>query len=316
MRAACLCLGAAIFAVALEAPASPPPGRDVGAPQAVRAGGKPAPTQADRDAARTLSTRGYELFQQGNCAEAIAAFREAEEHVHAPPHTVYIARCQAKLGKLLAAKQAYLQVIYEKLPDGAPAPFKDAQSLALEDLGELERRIPSLTIHVKAPTSPSSVTVDDLPLAEDELGHAVPMDPGSYAIVASAPGCKMVERTVQLKEGEPPEVVSIKLELRPKPQRQSVVPTVIAFSLGGLGLAAGGVTLGLALTETNPLETSKVDALKVASIASFIAGGLGVGIGIALVVVRPKAAPSPALTARPALRAVIGPASLALEGFF
>jgi hypothetical protein len=317
MRAACVCLAAAILAVSLSAAASPPQRRNAGARgTSARAGNKAGPTAADRDAARTLAMRGYELFQQGSCAEAIAAFRKAEERVHAPLHRVYIARCQAKLGKLLTAKQSFQQILDEKLPDGAPAAFKEAQALALADLNDLEGRIPSLSITVKAPASASTVTLDDVPLSKEDLGRAVPMNPGSYTIVASAPNCKSVERTVELKEGASPEVVAITLQPWPAPPRPSVVPPVVALSVGGLGIAAGGVTLGLALTETNPMETSKVDALRVASTASFVVGVLGVGIGVALVVVRPKAPPAPGAAAKPALQARIGPSSVALIGSF
>src|SRR5829696_2380281 len=103
MRAARACFVAATLSVVSAARALPPPGRNAGSPagaaSAASADSRPAPTPAAREAARALSTRGYELFEHGDCEGAVVAFHKAEELIHAPMHWLYIARCSAKLGK-------------------------------------------------------------------------------------------------------------------------------------------------------------------------------------------------------------------------
>src|SRR4029079_17650793 len=81
----------------------------------------------------------------------------------------------------------------------------------------------------------------------------------------------------------------------------SIVPPVVAFSVGGLSLAAGGVTLGLALTTKVTTISDKilVRNLKIASVASFIGGGIGVGIGITLLAVRPSRKPAASAAIQP-----------------
>ncbi len=70
------------------------------------------------------------------------SFEKAESKIHAPPHWLYIARSQAKLDKLVAARETYGQILAEKLPDSAPPPFREAQASAKTELAELEARIP------------------------------------------------------------------------------------------------------------------------------------------------------------------------------
>ena len=81
-------------------------------------------------AARDLAKKGAEAFVAGNHAEALDFMTRAEALVHAPPHLLYIARAQAALGKLVAARETYLKVTREELPASAPRAFKDAQSQA------------------------------------------------------------------------------------------------------------------------------------------------------------------------------------------
>src|SRR5262249_18271474 len=111
MRAARACLRAAVMAAVIAL-----------APSAI-AGGVSA---ADREAARGLAGHGYELFEAGQYERALDLFRQAEARYHAPPHLVYIARAQVKLGKLIEAEATYQQIIDEKQAADAPTPFREA----------------------------------------------------------------------------------------------------------------------------------------------------------------------------------------------
>lgn len=329
MRAACACLAAVPLSIAITSLASPPPGRASRAPRGASA---PAPTASasaasprpnDREAARSLSSRGYELFQQGSWAEAIASFSKAEEIIHTPAHVLYIARCQVRLGELLAAKQSYRRILDEKLAASAPGPFKDAQAQALVELGKLERQIPSMTIAIRGVpvTTSMQVTLNASPIAHEDLGRPMPMNPGRYTVIASAPGTRKVARTVELRQGQRVEVVSIQLEPPAPPPRESMGPPVLALTLGGLGVTAGAVSLGFAVAEGGGSSGSAADGLKVFSALSFIGGGVSVAAGIAMLLSRPApppslSSPTVSVAAPPALHAVIGPSAIAIAGSF
>ena len=112
-------------------------------------------TPAEREVARTLATRGFELFQSKDYPHAIESFEQAESRIHAPPHLLYIARSQAKLGKLLAAKATYERILAEKLPDGSPLPFRDAQAWGFI-AAVVEGRVARSTMPAPTPTPPAA----------------------------------------------------------------------------------------------------------------------------------------------------------------
>lgn len=262
------------------------------------------PTTTDREAARALAKRGFELFESKDYALAIENFEKAESRIHAPPHWLYIARAQAKLGKLLAAKATYERILAEKLAGDAPPPFKEAQTSAKSELGEINVLIPSIEFTLTgAGATTATVQLDEKPFPASAHGHGYPADPGLHTFVVTLPDGAPIERTVAVKADGVTEHVSITVD--PAPAR--VAPIVVAFTLGGLALSAGGVMIGLSHGGTPPNES-----LRIASIVSFVAGGVGVGTGIVLLARRPSA---PA-AAGPQITATVGLGSISLSGSF
>ena len=265
------------------------------------------PTAADREAARSLAKRGFELFQDNDYAHAIESFEKAESKIHAPPHWLYIARSQAKLGKLLAAKETYGKILAEKLAEGSPPPFREAQVSARSELAEVEVLIPSIELTLTGAGAPhASVQIDGKPFPASALGHGYPADPGLRKLVVTVAGSSPIERMVTLKADGVTARVSVAVDEEPS---SGVAPIVVAFTLGGLALGAGGTTLGLYLTSKPPNQ-----ALEIISIASFAAGGLGVGAGIVLLSRRPSA--PAAAGVGPQITATVGPGSIGLAGTF
>jgi hypothetical protein len=108
-----------------------------------------AQTDEQRAAARSLATNGATAFNEGRYGDAIDMFRRAEALVHAPPHLLYLARSEAKLGRLVASRESYLKIVKETLPAGAPQAFRDAQVAADQELRQVEPRIANLQISVE-----------------------------------------------------------------------------------------------------------------------------------------------------------------------
>ncbi|MFT3776152.1 MAG: hypothetical protein QM820_63220 [Minicystis sp.] len=290
MRAARACVFAAV--VALGATAVTP----------ARAAG----SAADRDAARNLAGKGYELFEAGQHQRAIELFQQAEARFHAPPHLLYIARAQVKLGKFIEAEGSYQRVADEPLASDAPKPFREAQAEARAELANLRGRIPSLTIVIEgdAPAG-TRVFVDGQPVDPGALGNPVRQNPGAHLVTAEPPGKPAIERTVVLEPRADATRVALPF---PRSATGYIAGAAVSFSLGAIGIGVGVASAILARDAKDPT------GLRIAEITGFALGGAAVVSGIVLLAVRPRATAS--ALASPALRVGVGAGSVVVSGHF
>lgn len=171
------------------------------------AGGAFAQTDEEKAAARELARQGAEAFAAGKHTEALDFMSRAEALVHAPPHLLYIARAQAALGKIVAARETYLKITREELPANAPRAFKDAQAQAKEEMAAIEPKIAQLRIVLEgAGNRKVNVKLDGQPVSPALVGVHRPVDPGKHVATAYPMGLSPVEQTVELKEGEKGEI--------------------------------------------------------------------------------------------------------------
>ncbi|MGH7286310.1 MAG: hypothetical protein ACRELY_32735, partial [Polyangiaceae bacterium] len=105
-------------------------------------------SDADRAAARDLFNKGVELQNSQKFPEALDHFERAEKVVNAPTNLLHIGQCQAALGRLVEAAEAFRATARYQLAAGAPAPFVAAQNEAQTQLATIEPRIPELKITV------------------------------------------------------------------------------------------------------------------------------------------------------------------------
>ena len=128
----------------------------------------------------------------------------------------------------------------------------------------------------------------------------------------------------------PHETKPDKPQLPPAGAEGSIVPAVIAFSVGGIGAVVGSVTGILSLNRVADLDAKcpskqgctdadgdlAADARELGSIStvSFIVAGAGVATGVVLLLVRPGRATAP--TVPPAVSLDFGPGTLRLKGSF
>jgi hypothetical protein len=262
---------------------------------------------AEREAARALAGKGYELFEAGQYQRAIELFQQAEGRFHAPPHLLYIARAEVKLGKLLDARATLQRIVDEKLAADAPAPFKEAQTSARSDLTEVEVLIPTIVIAFDGAAPPGTrVLVDGAPVEAASLGQPLRQDPGAHVVTALPPGMPPVTRSVLLSVGGAETRVALAF---PKPPSRSVVPAVIAFSAGAVGVGVGVTAAAVSIHAAPSSQT----ALHVAEGVGFGVGGAGIVTGIVLLALRPRA-PSPVVAG--AVRVCFGPGSIEVDGAF
>ncbi len=268
---------------------------------------------ADREAARTLADKGYEAFEAKEYRRAADLFRQAEARFHAPPHFLYLARAQVKLGLLVEARDTYARIVAERLAADAPTPFRDAQTSARGELGEVEALTPRLVVtFVDAAPPGARVVLDGEPLEAALLDHPLLRNPGAHTVVAEAPGMAPDEQQVVLKVGGRDERVELKLS---RPAAPSVVPAVIAFAAGAAFVGAG--TAGAILERD--ASASRTTALRAVEIAGFALGGAAIVTGVVLLVVRPSPRGMPSTHASaplPRLRVGVGVASASIGGSF
>jgi len=170
-----------------------------------------AQTDEERAGARAAATEGAKAFDEGRYADAIDLFSRAQSLVKAPTHLLYLARAQAKLGQLVAARESYLKIKRERLADDAPQAFQDAQQSAMSELAALEPRLPYIKVVVEgAGAKAYTVTMDGVQMASALVGVPIPADPGEHKFQATAEGLQSELASISVKEGAK-ETIALKL---------------------------------------------------------------------------------------------------------
>jgi len=302
-----------------------------------------SPVRADvRDDARALALAGIRLLEAGKPEEAIAKLELAESTFHAPPHLLYIARAQRRMGRLVDAHRTLVRVMAEDLLSEAPDAFKKAQRDAAVEATDLISKVPSLVIEIDDGTAPYTAAVDGYKVTSAELEYPVAVDDtGRHEVVvtdaegnveavggidAVTPGTRVAVAVRYLGEAPPDTPLSdSEGGVADGGGRFPVLGTVI-LSLGVAGLIGGAVTGALTLSEAKDIKASCVDdvcptaleddadsakTLGNVSTGLCIAGGIVAAAGLAVLVVE--------LTNEDdlgELGVLVGPGSLALIGRF
>jgi hypothetical protein len=224
-------------------------------------------TDLERAAAREAADTGRAQFDAGRYAEAIDSFSRAQQLVAAPPHLLYLARAQAKLGKLVEAHENYLKITRETLPPKSPKAFLEAESAAERELEAVEARLPSVTIAVQgAPATDVSVQMDGTTLSSAMVGIPLPVDPGQHVFAARGASAQSAPVTVTVSEGA----------------KETVMLTLRASTPAAAGAAEPGASTSAGLA-SEPLTSDTVHSnrsgLRVGSYVAFGVGAVGLGLG-------------------------------------
>ncbi|HET7538480.1 MAG TPA: hypothetical protein VFK05_01365 [Polyangiaceae bacterium] len=251
-----------------------------------------AQTDLERATARDAANNGRAAFDAGKYEKAIDYLSRAEQLVHSPTHLLYIARSQAKLGRLVAAHETYLKITRETLASNAPKAFVSAQAAAEQEQDAVDERLPTVTVVLQGVTNPPelSVQMDGTPLPPAMIGIPLPADPGEHVFKANGPTIDSDPVTVRLAESAKQTVT---LRLR---SNGVTLPPVAANTPGtaaGAGAGAGaGTSAAVAATATpagnagsppppppEGTHTGHGPGLMIASIASFGLGLASAGVG-------------------------------------
>jgi hypothetical protein len=287
--------------------------------------GSPARGQGPEDAGTDLAT-ARQLFTDAMADESAKRFDTALDkyrRVGAVKDTANVryrmATCLEALGRRAEALSSYQAAA--RLSDGDRTQAEVFRA-ASEHAGQLDRVVPRLTIVLPAGAPvETQVRVDDSPVDAAALHDAMPLEPGTHTISATAPGDAPFRTAVTLGEGGR---VSITVDLspiapRPAASASAAVPGTppagsdvprpshgapagawVALGLGGALAAGSVVSFVLRSMDLNTLDKdcppstttpnqvlctqAHLDDAKTVQSRARIEGPLGIGLGAGAVV--------------------------------
>ncbi len=193
-----------------------------------------APLQAgDAAAARQLFEQGLKLLDRDQWDEACPKFKASMDMFATVGAKLNVAKCAAHYGKFATALSDYehARLLNDKTADVAHR--KTVHDYIETQLKKLKSRVPKLTIQVDPKVDGLQVKRNDKPVPLGALGTALPVDPGSVTVEATAPGFAATS-TVDITEGQS---LSIKLVLQPV--TTTAAPTPVATTTEPDGESGG-----------------------------------------------------------------------------
>jgi hypothetical protein len=310
---------------------------------------------ASEEDAKTLFAEGRRLRAGGKCQEAISAFRRALEIYPSGLGALRnIAECEEQLGMFASARRDWWDLRRAVLQTNEPK-YDGWDKDAERSHSALEQKVPKIVVKLEGEDlARVKLVLDGKPLDPRLLGVEIERDLGAHTVEAFFDNVAPILKKVTLAEGAR-QVVTISI---PKPQPVAAPAPVkdtgrpalrtagfISLGVGGLGLIATGVALGVRASALSSIESGcpsyetspcpaglkgDYDTGATASLLVNVFGGVaiaGLGAGAALLVLSggssspagPSAQPrasSPAKTSRPSGPSIaIGVAPLAGGAF-
>jgi hypothetical protein len=208
-----------------------------------------AEAQSSKAEAESLFRQGKDLMAQGKIAEACAAFHESQKLEPTVATLLNEANCREKNGQIATAWGLFLEA-ERQTRNSSDTETRSLHKVALDRSGKLEPRVSKLTISVSAESRIDRLEVvrGAETLGEASWNRALPIDGGTYKIVARAPGAAPWSTEIVIApEGDTKTVDIPKLETAaPAPHRTDVVERprpARRASRAPLALGAGAVVL-------------------------------------------------------------------------
>lgn len=307
-------------------------------------------TPDNKATARQLAVEGLEALEKKDFKTAANRFERARELYRAPSITLGMARAYVGLGKLVAAREAYSLITYNR---NVGAAFAGVVADADKELAALAPRVPGVVINIKGGTKPK-VTLDGADVPAAALGVKRAVDPGQHVVKVTAAGFFPAEGKFTVGEGKV-ETVSLELKVDPNykappPEDPNKIKGIVApgepekpvsktqkmvgfvgLGVGGAALIMGAVTGGLALSKRSALlesckdghcpkgsegqyesDVNSYNTMGTLSTIGFVSGGVLAVAGVVLIVTAPKAQKAQTGWVKP----VVGLGYLGAEGKF
>jgi hypothetical protein len=233
-----------------------------------------ARADADTDRAHQLAEDGARALELKHFQTALDCFHRAEMLAATPSYALGLARAQAGLNRVVAARQTYAAIVSEGVGMDAPSSESRAVADAKRELYEVSSRVSTVVIIVTGPTSPF-VTIDDTPVPVDVLTTKRLTDPGSHVVRATALGFQPAEIRFTVTEGgEATASLAMAASADQEPTPTPLSSSLAAAPIGSHSLLKGEAAVGDA---THP---SNAGALRTSAYFSFGLGGAALLFGI------------------------------------
>jgi hypothetical protein len=143
-----------------------------------------------RAAAQALFEQGKALVEAGKFKDACPKLADSQRLDPGIGTSLWLADCLQNNGQTASAWAQFKEAA------AAAAMQKDPrEKLARQRAQDLEKKLARLTLTIATTTKGIQVKRDGIDVGPSELGNALPVDPGSHEVVASAPGFKPWRKT-------------------------------------------------------------------------------------------------------------------------
>jgi hypothetical protein len=173
----------------------------------------------DIKAAEALFREGRALLVRGEIAAACEKLEQSRRLDESGGTLMNLADCHQKLGKTATAWAEFLAAEQRSRSDGRAARAAEAKRRA----AALESVLSRLTILAPRAVPGLEIRRDDQLVTSDQLGVAVPVDPGAHRIVASAPGYEPTAIDMTLGAQADSQTLTLP-ELQPLPGAEALAP--------------------------------------------------------------------------------------------
>jgi serine/threonine-protein kinase len=189
-----------------------------------------APTLEDKAAAEALFEEALKLMEAKHFDEACPKL-DASERLDPAVGTRYrLAECEEAIGKLASAWAGFIEVADLSHEAGQ----MDRENVARARAAAIEPKLSRVSVEVTEPNTPGlKLSNGKTPVRRGQWGTPVPVDPGPYTLVATAPGRKPWTGSVQVTgEGSTSKLLVPTLELAPVAEGDASPTTVPAAPPG------------------------------------------------------------------------------------
>jgi len=236
------------------------------------------PSDAVRAQADALFREGQQLLAAGELPTACAKLEESERLDPKIGRLLNVAYCHEKWGRIASAWHEYDQAAAMAIQ----ANQAEREKFARAHAAALAKQLAFLRLELGTPPEGAQVSIDDKPLARDQWGIPLAVDPGQHTVTVQAPGYKtLTVPTTVTGTGEMRVQVSALEKDAPAaapaapaapatgaPDAEAAAPKAeapaasggsrtLAYVVGGAGIAALGVGVGFgayALSQKNDAD--------------------------------------------------------------
>ncbi|MBX3191081.1 MAG: hypothetical protein KF819_29055 [Labilithrix sp.] len=202
--------------------------------------------RADSEA-QALFDEGKRLMSAGRIDSACDRFERSQRLEPAGGTLLHLAACREQQGKTATAWEHFNQA----LSAARAAQRRDREQVAAEHIAALEPKLVRLRVVVSPGVKQIAkleITRDGKALDPAAWGVAAPVDPGAHAIVASAPGRRAWEKSVEATRAgttvdvEVPDLAVAPIAAPTEDESDGSTQRALGVAAGGVGLV--GVVVG------------------------------------------------------------------------